>query len=261
MIEVEKSFASTTALILGAELAPLADYVAWLERELPFPMAAIKTRVSKKPVLVISHPAYAGIRGNVAGIEEALEIGKLSITGNEAESLSLAGAGKALSKISTICPNVVFGENFDTVDSTCYGPTQHCFRISYSWWSKYASCCYDVRTSSHVHGCSDLDDCNFCIRCRQSSKLQRCFEVDESANCSDCYFCHNLENCRDCMFCFNARNLKNAIGNREYPREEYLAIKKKALENIMEELKASRQLKIDIYSIGALHGKKRSDCK
>ena len=247
MIEVEKSFASTTALILGAKLAPLSAYATWLERGLPFPMAAAKSRLSKKPVLVISHPAYAGIRGNVAGIEEALEIGKLSITGNEAESLSLAGAGKALSKISTTCPNVVFGENFDTVDSTCYGPTQHCFRISYSWWSKYASCCYDVRTSSHVHGCSDLDDCNFCIRCRQSSKLQRCFEVDESSNCSDCYFCHNVENCQDCMFCFNVKNLRHAIGNVAYPKEEYMKMKKRMLAEVAgKDGKAG----LDIFNLG-----------
>ena len=256
MSEVEKSFASTSALMFGRGLAPLSVYIGWLERGLPFPMAVARSHLSKKPVFMVSHPAYARIQGNVAGIEEALELGKLSIAIKEAESLSLANAGKALSKISTTCPNVVFGENFDTVDSTCYGPTQHCFRISYSWWSKYASCCYDVRTSSHVHGCSDLDDCNFCIRCRQSSKLQRCFEVDESANCSDCYFCHNVENCRDCILCFNAKNLKNAIGNVEYPREEYLAIKKKVLETMVEELKASKQLKLDIYSVGDTHAKK-----
>ncbi|MFA5929371.1 MAG: hypothetical protein WC861_00650 [Candidatus Micrarchaeia archaeon] len=256
MSEIEKSFASTTALILGAELAPLAAYAIWLERGLPFPMTVVRSRVSKRPVLVISHPAYARIQGNIAGIEEALELGKRALSEKEAEGLSLANAARTLSKISTTCPNVVFGENFDTAESTCYGPTQHCFRISYSWWSKYASCCYDVRTSAHVHGCSDLDDCNFCIRCRQSSKLQRCFEVDESSSCSDCYFCHNVENCRDCMFCFNAKNLKNAIGNVEYPREEYLAMKKKVLAKMVEELKATRQLKRDIYSVGEKHGKK-----
>jgi hypothetical protein len=251
MSEVEKSFASVSALLFGVEFAPLPAYFGWLEKGLPFQLAEAKSRISKKPVLVITHPAYAKIQGNIAGIEEALEIGKQHITEKEAQSLSLAGARKALSKISTTCPNVVFGENFDTQDSTCYGPTQHCLRISYSWWSKYASCSYDVRTSSHVHGCSDLDDCNFCIRCKQSSKLQRCFEVDESSNCSDCYFCHNVENCRDCILCFNARNLKNAIGNREYPREEYLAIKKMMLAEIGAKLEKDKRVPWDIYGIGA----------
>jgi len=256
MIEIEKSFAKTSALIFGTELSPLSGYVRWLEHGLPFSIVEKKSKVSGKPVFMVTHPPYLKISGNIAGIEEALEVGKLALSGIEAASLSLENVRAKLAKISTINPNTVFGENFDTTDSACYGPTQHCFRIAFSWWSKYVSCSYDARTSSHAHGCSDIDDCNFCIRCRQSSKLQRCFEVDESASCSDCYYCHNVENCRDCMFCFNAKNLKNAIGNLEYPREEYLAIKKKVLGKMVEELKATRQLKLDIYSVGASHAKK-----
>jgi hypothetical protein len=256
MHDVEKSFATTSSLIFGKGLEPLKAYVAWLERGLPFPIVERKSRVSGKTLFMLPRPAYIKIQGNIAGIEEALEIGKLSLSEKEAFSLSLKGAVSSLSKISTTCPNVIFSENFDTEDSICFGPTQHCFRIAFSWWSKYASCCYDVRTSAHVHGCSELDDCNFCIRCRQSSKLQRCFEVDESSNCSDCCYCHNLENCHDCMFCFNAKNLKNAVGNVEYSRDKYLEIKNMVLHKLLGELEEKKGLRLDIYSLGALNAKK-----
>ena len=250
MNEIEKSFAKTSSLLFGAGLAPLSAYVKWLEQGLPFSVVEKKSKVSRKPVFMVPHPAYVKISANIAGIEEALEIGKFSLSEKEAASISLANAKRTLSEISTTCPNTVWGENFDTTESACYGPTQHCFRIAFSWWSKYASCSYDVRTSSHVHGCSDLDDCNFCIHCRQSSKLQRCFEVDESNNCSDCYFSHNLENCHDCMFCFNAKNLKHAIGNVALPREEYMGIKKTVLEEISEKVRKDKKLDMSIYDVG-----------
>jgi len=251
MDEVGKSFSSTAKFLFGTELAPLAAYVQWLERGLPFAIVEHKSRLSGKQVFMVPHPAYVRIMGNVADIDEALEVGKKALNEQEVESLSLANAANALAGISTTSPNIVWRENFDTAQSACYGPTQHCYRIAFSWWDKYCSCSYDVRTCSHVHGCSELDDCNFCIKCHQSSKLQRCFEVDESSNCSDCYFCHNVENCHDCMFCFNAKNLKNAIGNAQYPREDYLRIKKMVLAEIGARLEKDKKLPWDIYSIGA----------
>jgi len=254
MSEIEKSFAKTSSLLFGKELAPLSEYVKWLETGLPFSVVEKKSVVSGKTVFMVPHPAYLKISRNIASMEEALEIGKLSIDEKGAEALELSNAAHSLSKISTTCPNTVFGENFDTEESACYGPTQHCLRIAFSWWSKYASCSYDVRTSSHVHGCSDLDDCSFCIRCRQSSKLQRCFEVDESANCSDCHYCHNVENCRDCMFCFNVKNLKYAVGNVEVGKEEYAKVKKMVLDEIGKKLAEDKNLQWSIYNIAA--GKK-----
>ena len=256
MSEIEKSFAKTSSLLFGKELSPLSAYVKWMEAGLPFSIVEKRSKISGKIVFMVPHPAYLKISGNIAGMEEALEIGKLALSEKEAAVLSLANSARALSKISTTCPNTVWGENFDTTESACYGPTQHCFRIVFSWWSKYASSSYDVRTSSHVHGCSDLDDCNFCIRCRQSSKLQRCFEVDESANCSDCYFCHDLENCHDCLFCFNAKNLKHAIGNVEVGKDEYARIKKQVMAEIAEKVTKDKKLDLSIYNIGEVHGKK-----
>jgi hypothetical protein len=87
--------------------------------------------------------------------------------------------------------------------------------------------------------------------------LSRCFEVSQSVSCSDCYFCHNCENVRDSMFCFNAKNLKFAIGNREYPREEYMRIKALALKEISGTLLRDKTYPYSIYNVACGAKKKK----
>jgi hypothetical protein len=53
------------------------------------------------------------------------------------------------------------------------------------------------------------------------------------------------------MFCFNAKNLKYAVGNVEYPREEYLRIKAQLLNEISSKIEKGKMLDWSIYNIGA----------
>ena len=251
MRDAEESFAKVAELLLGRQLSPLIAYVKWLEQGLPAHVVEKKSRISGKPAFTVSLPFYNRMGNNIATLEEALALGEKSLTGAEVEKLSLANAGQVLSKISTTSQNVVFGENFDVLDSACYGPVQHCYRLAFSWWSKYCSCSYWVRTSEHMYGCSDCDDCSFCMKCRQSSKLQRCFEMDSCSNCSDCHFCHDCESLTDCMFCFNARNMRYAIGNVQYSREEYMKAKAMLQQGIGTKLEKDKKLEMSIYNIGA----------
>ena len=74
--------------------------------------------------------------------------------------------------------------------------------------------------------------------------------MDSCRDCSDSYFCHNIENCDNCMFCFNIKSKRYAIGNVEYPKEEYLKIKKLVLAELVSKIEKDKKLEMDIYNIG-----------
>ena len=108
-----------------------------------------------------------------------------------------------------------------------------------------------VVNSQNIFGGHNVVKSSFGINIYNSNAIARGFEVDGCLSSSDIYFCHNSENLRDAMFCFNAKNLKNAVGNVQYPREEYLAVKKMLLAEIGARLEKDKKLPWDIYSIGA----------
>ena len=108
-----------------------------------------------------------------------------------------------------------------------------------------------VVNSQNIFGGHNVVKSSFGINIYNSNAIARGFEVDGCLSSSDIFFCHNSENLRDCMFCFNAKNLKNAIGNMQYTRKEYVVAKKMLLSEIGARLEKDKKLPWDIYSIGA----------
>jgi hypothetical protein len=116
--------------------------------------------------------------------------------------------------------------------------------------TKYGAYTHWARRCESVFGGFTLFDCQSCLNCYSSVKLARCLEVDSSRSSSDCYFSHNIENCTECMFCFNVKAKRYAIGNVEYPKEEYMRMKKRVLTEIAQRLEKDKRLDLSIYNIG-----------
>lgn len=252
MMEIEEHFAKVSQIVLGKPLAPLKAYGEWLISSAPEGrINEKKSAVSERTVYVASAPFFLALGSRLAKADEALKLGERKISAEEAERLTIGNAPKLLEKISITTPEIIYSENFDTLESSAYGPTQHCFRVAVTWFSKYVAYSYWIRTSENVFGCSLLTDCSFCIRCHSSTRLARCFEVNDSNNCTDCYFCHNCEDLRESMFCFNAKGKIYAIGNVEVGREAYLRIKKLVLGKAVADLEKKGKLSRDIYSFGS----------
>lgn len=250
-MEIEKRFTLVTQLVLGKGLEGMKDYGEWLlSRAQEARMVEKESVSSGLPVYVPAAKFFLSLDGRVMKAGEALAHGEKSITMAQAESLSLANAGKALEGISATTPEIMYSENVDTIESCAYGPTQHCFRVACCWFSKYCAYSYWSRTSDSLFGCSLCTDCSFCIKCYSSTKLTRCFEVNDSNRCSDSYFCHNCEDLAECMFCFNAKAKRYAIANVEIGREAYMKIKKLVLASIVSRLGKEKSLGQDVYSIG-----------
>lgn len=250
MEEIEKAFGETTSIVLGRKLSKMTDYEEWLLKHVKGKVEKRKSKISGKTVFVPSVEFYGRMGGNIVTLGESLELGKRHLGEEEVEKLSLENADKMLEKIKTTTPEIIYSRNIGTEESSCYGPTQHCYKVTFTWFSKLIAYSFWARDSERLFGCSNVAaQSSFCIKCHSSTKLTRCFEVNDSNNCADCYFCHNCENVQDSMFCFNAKNLRNAIGNVQLAPDEYRKIKARMLLQIADELEGKKGLVLDIFNI------------
>lgn len=249
MNEVEKSFQSTSEILLGKKLVHLPDYRDWL---LEYVDRAIrkKSAVSDNLVYVPDILFFNSIKKNMVTLEESVALGEKKLPMAELDGLLLKNASKRLQGIKYITSDVKLGQNFDMRESSTYMHAQHCLD---GVWYIYAKCdayCFWPRETEYSFGCHYLFASKFCMKSHNSVKLTRCFEVSDSNNSSDCYFCHNVENLQHCMFCFNAKSLRYAIGNVEVGKESYTKIKERLLKEITETLEKKKKLDLSIYNFG-----------
>jgi len=252
MKEIEKAFESATAVLFGKPLFTVDDYGAWLKARVKNAnVVKRKSRLSGKDMQVVSIDFFTFMGDNVVTLEETVEMAKRTLSGQEAETLTVAGAPRLLQKICTTSPEIIFGENFGTEGAACYGMTQYCYRTAFCFWSKKVAYSFWNRECDSIFGCSNMALSSHCLKCHSSTNLQRCFEVNDSSACSGCYFCHNCENLQDCMFCFNAKGLRYAVGNVQVGREAYMKVKALLCGQMHDELSRSKRLGHDIFNVGA----------
>ncbi len=247
--EIARAFGEVTEVVLGKALENIDEYGGWL-LDKSNQVIRVKSAISEKGVYVAGWPYFKPIAGVAVQFDEALELGKKSISLEDAESLALQNASEKLMRIKFTTPETMSGRNLGMLDCGVYFTSSYCYRNSSSVDSKY--CAYSLwpRESEHCFGCYFLFSSSFCLRCHNSSFLTRCFEVNHSKSCTDSYFCHNCENVYDSMFCFNAKNLRYAIGNVAVGREKYLEIKRKVLSGIVGRLEKGKKLEASVFNLG-----------
>lgn len=250
MKDIENAFETTAKLILGKKLeGGLDSYAQWLNKTRANESEKVKSAISERMVYVAPMEFFRIMKGNLVTLDESLAFGAMHLSEGEVETLSLANASQALCGIKKTTPEIIYGKNIGTEECACYGPTQSCYRSSFTWFTDRAAYCFMPRTSESVFGCSNVIDCKFSMNCFNSAKLTRCLEVSDSNNCSDCLFCHNCENVDNAMFCFNTKSKRYAIANVEVGREKYMEIKKKVVESIFNELNSTKTLRFGILGL------------
>lgn len=175
---------------------------------------------------------------------------------SEASGFRFADAPALLGRIAFFSPEYYEGTNLNIIRCPTAMDASNCYQSIATVFAKYCGFGTWPRSSDHCFGYHTCLSSKYSINCYLSVGLNRCFEMDNCRDCSDCLFCHNAENCHDCTFCFNAKSKRYAIGNAEYPKEEYLRIKKMVLSELAGRLSRERRLPWDIFSIGAQAGKK-----
>lgn len=244
---IENAFSSLTKVLLGRPLSGIDSYAKWLSRDVRL-LAPHKSALSNRPVYLSFFSFFQQTRERVVKLDEGEELGKKSLTPQQAHSLSLSNASELLAPIKLYAAESVVGDNIEVEEVGQHGYSSFCYRGDAFVYSKYCAYSFWPRSGEHIFGSDFVFSSKFCLKCYGSVNLSRCFEVSHSVGCSDCYFCHNCENVHESMFCFNAKNLKYAIGNVAYPREEYLRVKKLALEKIASRLEKEKFFPLSIYN-------------
>ena len=82
----------------------------------------------------------------------------------------------------------------------------------------------------------------FSIKCSGADTQVRCLQNHSTSKCQDCYFSNSLIGAKNCLFSFGLRNAAYCVGNLQLSPEEYARIKKKLLEDVVDDLKRKKTL-------------------
>ncbi len=258
LAKINTAFGETSSLIFGRRLAQLSDYGAWLQGHVPPPRMS-KSIASDSDIVIPNWNFFKPV-ADFIGFEEALVLGKQTLSKAEIESISLSKAAATLKRLSLTSP-WFYRKSMGMVDVAISREAQYCYWSSIYVFSRYCAYSHWPRQCEYIFGSNLVFSSKFCIKCHDSSNLTRCFEVNDSNNCSDSYFCHNCEGLQDCMFCFNTKNKKHAIFNVEIGKEKYAVLKKTVIAGMSDELEKNKSLGIDIFNMGCLAGKKTTKMK
>ena len=249
---IEKAFVSTAQILFGKPLSGGMDaYANWLT-EYIHPTEFVNSCLSGKRIALTHYSNYNILpHERMVSLEEAYYIGeRLALEKEDARKLDLTNAHEKIGKLVYIASEWSQGTKSNLTDCNIYIDAVDCYRVAGCIYSKSCGYCFWPKSSECCFGSDTLFFSKSCMRCFYSTKLTRCFEMDACSDCSDSMFCHNCENLTECLFCFNVKAKRYAIGNFEYPREQYLRVKKLVLAEIAAKLEKEKKLDISIYNIG-----------
>lgn len=245
---IEDVFGQITSVVLGRKLTDMDSYSDYFLRY-TWKMDKEKSCVSKKPTWVVHYASLETVpRNRLLKWDESFEAGKVTSLARE-DLVSVDSISKNLHKIAFFCIELASGENRNIIDTSVYAHCMNAYRSSLTGLAKNNIFSTWTRRSNFTIGSVLPYLSDFVINTYYSSRITRGFEVDGSRDCTDIYFSHNCEAVQDGLFCFNAKNLRRAIGNAEYPPDEYKKFKGSLLGQISSELEKNKTLKWDIYNI------------
>ena len=247
---VQGVFSDTFKLILGKEHGDMELFGGWLTHDIMRCEQAVSS-ASGLPIAVWAYANYMTFpKKRLLSLEESELLGEmLAIPKESAREITFCNAAKKISPIAYFSPEWHVGVEKNVIESPLNIRSADIYKCVLAVESKSCAFSYVPRNSENSFGSYLARLSSFTIRCLKSAKLRRCFECDSCRDCSDLLFCHNCESCNDCMFCFNAKNLRYAIGNCEMPREEYLKVKARILDEVNSELSGKKGLSATILSL------------
>jgi len=247
---VEKSFSSTFKILFKKEPESITKYEDWLSKYI-ITAKEMKTPFGSNTLIFAGKGLSSALippEGRAISIIEAMKIGSIHL--EEEECSSLASIIKGLSKIGYFTNELSEGKLSNVIKSLLAYNASNVYKVCIAVNTDNSAVCYQPLGSKYLFGSSTVIDSQFCIKCYNSSSLNRCFETDTSERCSDTYFAHNCEGLQDAMFCWNAKGKRYAIGNAQLPPDQYRKIKDMLVEQMADEILKKKELKYDIFNIG-----------
>ena len=226
--KIDSSWRSACRILFGREIGPLSRYGAWLGESLPRG-ARRKSHVSGKEVAV-AFDAFPLDARFVSSEELAINKG-YGVSENDMKDID--SLMRALSEKCEYAGNRHLGNSAFVESSDIVLDSQFVCNSTNVEESQYVASSFMIRKGSkHIFGCGALGDGEFLVRVTDSYGQKRSFESSMVGTSSDCHFCHNVLGSREMMFCFGQRNKSYCIGNTPFPKEKYLELKRKILDEV-----------------------------
>ena len=230
--KLDSSCRSACRVLFGKEIGSLDKYSGWLGENMP-KGARRKSHASGKGVAIAFDAFPAGARF-VSSEELSLNKG-YGVSMNDMKDID--SLLSALSEKCEYAGNRHLGNSAFVEDSDIVIDSQYVRNSTNVEESQCVDSSFMIRKGSrHIFGCGALGNGEFLVRVTDSYGQKRSFESSIVGTSSDCYFCHNVLGSRELLFCFGQRNKSYCIGNRELPKEKYLALKKKILSEVADRL-------------------------
>jgi len=218
---------STCKVLFGQEAGELSHCAEWLSsynEQLRLENSAI----SGKQV-ALSQNGYAKSAKFLAFDEVDFEKRFEPLSINEIKDIdSLLGA---ISERSFYVGNVILGKSSNVQNSSNVVDSHFVLDSIMVTGSKYIGYSTYVGMGEYCFGLYGSEKVTHAVKC-MGSELTRCFECHMGELTSDCYYCAKAQNCQECMFCFGTENQSFMIGNTKLPRDKYLSLKKKLLQEM-----------------------------
>jgi hypothetical protein len=247
---VQKAFDSACGIVLGAPIGDMARFKDWLSRH-NLPIRRVQSALGSGGIQAGSYENLKALPDRrYVNIDERAPITRLlSLSVKEAESITLANAGKTLGRVLFITPQFHEGTILNLSGSPIIMSSSDCEEVHGCIFMKKSAYSTWGRDSEHLFGCAFCVDSGFNIKCYNSFKIRNCFEVDSARSSTGCYYCHNVENCHDAIFCSNAKNLRYAVCNVVVGKEEFERVKALLLARVNAEIARGKECPISVFNL------------
>ena len=236
--ELNRRWKAACKVILGGEVGELREFGEWLSE-------------GREPIL--THPSSLSSKKVTYGITDYSEASKW-LSHDEAdynkkfEPLGINDIKDMDAVLSAVQERIYYTGNVVLGNSVAVERSSNIVDSFYVMDSKFISDSKHVAYSSLVKYSdssfgSNFDvQSNFVIRGLDSHQAQRCLEILDTYMCADSYYCFGVKDSSDCMFSFNLRGKHHVIGNLQLPKDKYVRLKKKLVEDMRAELESKKRL-------------------
>ncbi|MEM2137799.1 MAG: hypothetical protein QW568_01810 [Candidatus Anstonellaceae archaeon] len=241
MHEIEKAWKSACRVLLGEEIGGMEEYEGYLLKHLE-PTDVKRSAISGRKIS-ISTPLFCG-KAKFISNEEREAYDKM-LRGQKLDINKIKDIDSALEALAEklyYAGNIVTGNSHEVEGSDGVHNSSFVYRSSEIYDSKYIAYSDAMRYGEYVFGSNWIAETKFAIKTYETHKVVRCMEAMRIATSSDCYYVAGVEGCLSCMFCFNQRNKRHLIGNLEFQRDEYAALRNKLVGEMRETLKAKKSV-------------------
>jgi len=236
--QLNKAWKATCRILFGEEIGELKEYEEWLKEYLPV-LGKRKSHISGKDVTVAFDEYCKDAR--FVSLDEVKEKSIEPLTINEIKDID--SIIEAISERWEYTGSRILGRSTSVENSDVIIDSHYIYNAVNVVKSQYVISSAAVRDNSrYIFGSIGISDSEFLVRIYGADHAKRCFESQSPSYSSDLKFCYNCIECSDMLFSFNLRNKHFVIGNLQLPKDKYMIVKEKLIQEMVEELKKNKTL-------------------